>query len=211
MLIETYQKLIYSKDMSINILTFEPSTIIAGDTVEWRILPANSEFYASNGYILKYSLQSQSGGISLSSTADGDYHKITTAAAVTALWIPTLYSWQSYFTKGTGESLKRYSDKTGYLTIYSNYEGVATGSLSSVIDSRSEAKKIVDACDLTLKNAVTNDAQTLQLQGRMVIKESREAILKIRDYYYGIYQAEQNALRVKQGKKSRNVIRTRFV
>ena len=54
--------------------TKEPETVRAGDTIKWK--KSVSDYAASDGWTLKYSLRGQSTAIDLTSTADGDEHPI---------------------------------------------------------------------------------------------------------------------------------------
>ena len=62
--------------------TNEPSTIIAGDTIRW--LKTLTDYPASDGWVLGYTLVNAAARLVLGSTAQGDSHLVNVSATTTA-------------------------------------------------------------------------------------------------------------------------------
>lgn len=77
--------------MSACIPTFEPAKLRAGETLQFtKHVP---DYPATNGWQINYSLRgSASTKIDFSSTASGIDHSVAVAFAITAQWLPGIYS-----------------------------------------------------------------------------------------------------------------------
>lgn len=71
-------------------------TLIAGDTLDF--VESLSDYPASDGWVLKYRLVPRGAGsvIDLTAVAEGDDHRVTVTAAVTADWTAGVYGWSSW-------------------------------------------------------------------------------------------------------------------
>ena len=77
--------------MSAHIPNAIPATVVAGDTVTWRITAPL--FPAGIGWQLQTTLINATGKIAVTSAADGDAHLVNVAASVTTDWAPGRYTW----------------------------------------------------------------------------------------------------------------------
>jgi len=85
----------------------EPTTIYAGDKVEWT--EGLSDYLPSAGWTLKYVLINSLNKYTFSSVADGNDHDVTLTNDITAPWVSGSYILQPYVehTDGTQETLPR--------------------------------------------------------------------------------------------------------
>lgn len=170
--------------------TTEPSEIVAGDSASWKILTDNSDFYASTSFSLSYSIRGLAGSKDISSSADGDYHLIELTATVTATWPAGDYFLDAYVSDGANERYTLYSKE---LKVKTNLAAISlTGATDALYDGRSFAKRIVDAVDQTILGNITDDAQTMQAEGTMIIHMSLDQKQRVRSNYYAIYLDEEN-------------------
>ena len=89
----------------------EPRLIQAGDTVTWTI--ADSEYPASDGWVLHYRLINAQGAIDITADADGADHAVTVTAATTADYVAGDYQFVGYVAKGT----ERHTRRRGQITV----------------------------------------------------------------------------------------------
>lgn len=185
--------------MTATIPTTEPQSITAGDTAAWtRNL---GDYPASAGWVLSYVLINAAKKISISSTASGDTHAVTVAAATTAAWPAGTYSWQAVVTKAA----ERYTVATGTMVIRPNLAA------ATLLDQRSPARKALDAADLALASyGAKAYLQEYEIAGRRQRFASAGEFLAWRDRLRAECSREENAARIKAGLASRNTLYTRF-
>ena len=93
----------------------EPSEIVAGDYLTWKI--SAGDFPASAGWVLTYALVKSGSLIEITATASGDDHLVAVAADTTKTWSAGAYKYQGYFTKAA----ERYMRRQGTIEIKPNY------------------------------------------------------------------------------------------
>lgn len=125
--------------MSQTILSQTPKSISAGDSAQWLVSIPN--YLATDGWTLKYKFINATNQYDLVSAASGDDHQINTAASTTANYSAGNYSCVAFVTKGA----MRFTLESGDIIIAPNLAGASAG-----IDSRSAAKKCLDALDAAL-------------------------------------------------------------
>ncbi|MCP3850110.1 MAG: hypothetical protein GY694_07745, partial [Gammaproteobacteria bacterium] len=76
-----------------------PQIINQGDSLDWT--ESESEYPASDSWVIGYNLVMSGQRINFESTADGDNHSLDLTAATTTAWSPGSYSFQRYATDGT--------------------------------------------------------------------------------------------------------------
>jgi hypothetical protein len=191
------------------VATEEPTQIIAGDSASWTITTENSDFYASNGFVLSYSLRGTAGSYNVTSSADGDDHLIEIPAATSALWENGTYEYQAVVTKAA--TSERYTIKTGEIKVVVDLASIPLqGGVDTRHDGRSYAKKILDAIDATMLGKVTDDAQTMQSAGTMIIYMSATQLMDARGQYEAIYNSEEDQKKIDKGDYPNNVHFARF-
>lgn len=174
----------------LTIPTIEPTSIIAGDTVSWRISLA--DFPASAGWILKYCLLSSAGKIDIASNSDGDGHLVTIGAAVSASYTAGDYQVQRYVERGEGETLERYTlftDRTITVT-------VSLAAATGAQDTRSQTKRTLDAIDAVLEKRAGRDDLHMEIltgnQRQRIERIPHDQLLKLRGVYARRYWREKN-------------------
>lgn len=116
----------------------QQQTLIAGDTLNFTT--SVPDYSALDGWVLKHRLAPRSASnsvISLSSVADGDYHRTQASATTTATWAADTYTWASWVEKA-GE---KYSVDSGLITIKPDPRAVAAG-----YDGRTLAVRALEDC-----------------------------------------------------------------
>lgn len=124
--------------MSQPIAIIEPSTITAGDTVQWYISLA--DYPATEGWTLKYALVSAAAVLAIASTASDSDHLVTLSASTTAAYAASDYTYQKYVEKGIGAALQRVTLDSGLITIVKPLTAV-----TAPTDTRSSARRALDA------------------------------------------------------------------
>jgi hypothetical protein len=178
--------------------TIEPAAVTAGDTITWkRALP---DYPASGGWVLSYILLSSTNKITITGSASGDDHLISVPAATSAAYLAGTYAWQAYVTKATD----RITIGSGSLIINKNFAALTTS------DTRSHAKKVLEAIESVLEGTASNDQQELTINGTTLKRKSIADLLKLRQFYLNEYQNEQKAEKLAAGLGSGNRIMVRF-
>lgn len=175
--------------------------ITAGDTLEFTT--ATPDYPASAGWSLVYKLIPRTAGtvISITSSASGDDHLLQVGASNTANWAAGDYSWVAYATK-TGE---RYTLESGSITVAAD-PGVVTA-----LDTRSSAKKALDAINLLLETYGSKAyMQGYEINGRKQQFHSPGDFLAFRSKLAAEVAREDNAARINAGLSPKNQVAVRF-
>ncbi len=179
--------------------TTEPPSITAGDTAAWT--RSLSDYPASDSWVLAYALVNASSKVTVTSSASGDDHAVSVAASTTAAWVPGTYSWQATVTKGSD----RYTVGTGQITILPNLAA------ATLLDTRSAARKALDAADLALANyGAKAYLQSYEISGRSQRFHDPGAFMAWRDKLKAEVRREENAAAIAAGRRPRNQILARF-
>lgn len=178
----------------------EPVEITAGDLVMWR-----KDDLASflTGFTLAYTFRPASGGVAVTvpATVVGGEFRVSLASGVTATMQPGLWYWQAYLTRTADNARISLSD--GETRVQPNLASVAT-------DTRSHARKMLDAIESVMEGRATTDVASYTIGGRQINKMSAEDLMKWRSYYRSEVQAEVDAQRIESGQKSKNTIQAVF-
>lgn len=176
--------------------TIEPTSVYAGDTVAWT--KTLSEYPASL-WTLTYSLVRDGGSITITATASGDAHAVSVAKATTATWLPAEYTWTAYVSDATN----RFTVETGTIRIKAN---PAAGGY----DSRSQAKRTLDAVNALLEGRAGSDVSSYSIGGRSVSKMPVTELLTWKSRLEAEYAREVAADRIARGLGTGRKIVTRF-
>lgn len=179
--------------------TTEPGQVTAGDTVTWA--KTLTDYPASAGWALAYTLINASAKISIATTASGDDHLATVAASTTAGWTAGTYTWVATVTKAA----ERYTLGQGSITVHPNLAAATT------FDTRSTAKKALEAVNTLLEN-YGNKAylQSYEIAGRKQAFTSPGDFLAFRSKLIAEVAREDNAARLAAGLSPRNQLQVRF-
>jgi hypothetical protein len=185
-----------------------PSTLRAGDTIEWDEVV--TDYPASDGYTLAFVLSRYGQSlITITAAADGDDYAITILPAVTRLWVAGIYSWMAYVYKTGGTPVvitEKYTLEHGQVTILPDITQATTAS-----DLRSVAKKTLDEIETVIQaKAANGDISGYSIAGRSATKYSWEEIIKMRSFFLEEYRRECEAEDIARGLDSPRRIGVRF-
>ncbi|MBU1864263.1 MAG: hypothetical protein KKH94_11410 [Candidatus Omnitrophica bacterium] len=180
----------------------EPKEIVAGDTITWD--KSISDYKASGGWTLTYYFWNTTKDFSVVAAADGDGYTVSISATISAAYTPGKYNWKSIVSKGTGETLERYTFEEGTITVLHN-PAVTYG---KGIDTRSETKKALDSIDAVLAGTATKEQASYTIAGRSITLRTVEELTKLRAHFARLYAKELRARKIEQGLGGkRNLIR----
>ena len=134
-----------SHHAEMEIPTFEPSVVTAGDTLTWRI--TLDDYPASAGWGLAYRLLNATGNINITATASGADHLVSIAAATSAAWASGDYRFTAWVTLGA----ERHTIKSGNLTVRPNVAALTT------LDDRSPERRALEALQAAYITYLSND------------------------------------------------------
>lgn len=180
-----------------DIATKEPTSIRAGDTIQWTREDLTADYPASS-WTLTYTIINSSIKYTVTATADGDYFDITIPKATSANYTPGSYTI-------TG----RVSDATYAHTVYTaTIEILPDLTASTTYDTRSHAKIMLDYIESAIEGKAT--ASTLDILSKTFgdknIQRNPELLMKWKGYYTSIYNSEL----IKEGTSKNNKIRVQF-
>lgn len=177
------------------VLSDIPEKMVAGESASWKY--ANSDFPASSGWSLVYSLINAAGKITITSTADGSDHLVEVASGKSANYAVGEYDWQAHVSNGT----ERYKVAEGVIEITPDFEA------QSAYDTRSHAKKVLDALEASIEGRASKTQLSHTIAGVQIQHMTFDELLRMRNKYAAKYQGEL----VASGKaRSRSTIKTRF-
>ena len=176
--------------------------LTAGDTLNF--LTSGGDYLATAGWSLVYKLIPRTAGpsvITITSSAEGDDHRVTVASTVTATWTAGYYSWACYATK-SGE---RQTLQTGTTEIVAD-PGVAT-----TLDTRTAAAIALEAADAALATyGAKAYQQAYEINGRSQRFHDPGAFMAWRDRLKAEVRRENAAADIAAGRRPRNQILARF-
>jgi len=179
--------------------TTEPVRITAGDTVTWQ--KSLSDYPATAGWVLAYTLINSAAKINITSTASGADHAVAVTAATTAGWGAGIYTWVSTATMGA----ERHTVDQGSITIAPNLAAATT------YDTRSTAKKALDSVNTLLESyGAKAYMHSYEIAGRKQQFNSPGDFLAYRSRLMAEVGREDNATRLAAGLAPRNQLSVRF-
>lgn len=170
----------------------EPLTLRAGDTWSWSRIDADHT--AAAGWAVAWHLASAAGHYEQAGSGAGDTWSLTWPAADTAGIPAGIYAWAAVATKA-GETLTLASGQV-----------LVQPALTSAVDARSHARKVLDAIEALIENRATIDQQEYTIAGRQLKRMPLPDLLALRTRYRSEVQREDAA---SAGYDGRN-IRVRF-
>lgn len=183
-----------------DIATTEPQEFTAGDKIQWK--RDLTDYPANAGWVLTYVAINAAAKISITAAASGADHLVTIAATDSAAYGAGNYKWQAYVTNGTD----RRNIESGTFKVLPNY---AAGS-TTVLDTRSHAKKVLDAIEAVLEGKATSDQQQYTIEGRSLTRIPWPELMTMRDKYRAEYQRELNKEDIAAGRGASNKIKVRL-
>jgi uncharacterized protein YlxP (DUF503 family) len=174
-----------------------PYRIHAGDSVSFT--DSVSNYPASAGWLLRYTLVTAKNKYLLDSVANGDNHDISATTSITAIWAPGYYRWVAFAVKGA----ERYTIATGNIEILPDIT-------SGAIDQRAHVEKVLDAIEATIENKASIDQQSMSINGRSISRYAFTDLIILRDKYKGELVSLKRAERLQNGLAAGNKILVRF-
>lgn len=146
----------------------EPTIVNPGDTVRWTRTLA--DYPASAGWVLTYTLLNAASKITITATASGDDHAVNVAASTSAAWSAGDYAWRAQvalagdvFTVGEGR-----------LTVAASFA-------AATLDTRSSARKALEAVEAYLADPSNLAAAKYTIAGRSLDRFPLPDLWKHRD------------------------------
>lgn len=180
-----------------DIPALEPTTVNAGDT--WRWTRSLSDYPASAGWVLSYTLINAGAKITVNASASGDDHLVTVSAATTAGYTPGTYDWRARVSKA-GEV---FTVSEGRITVRNAYAG-------STFDARSHARKTLDNIEAVIEGRATSATLEYEIAGRRMKYIPAAELLSLRDKYRAEVAAEEAARSVAAGLPDKRRVFVRF-
>lgn len=182
--------------MANTIPTTEPSQLRAGDTWAWRREDLGD--YPASAWTLTYYFRSKTAYFDVTATADGDAFSLTVAKATTASKGPGNYDWIAVVTSAT----ERHEVDRGRVEVLPDYSEAAA------LDTRSFARKMLDAIEDALLNRASTDQLDLlnaALADRSLSRD-KGGMIALRNQFRAEVRREEDALRMRKGLPPRNRI-----
>ena len=176
--------------MASTTLTAVPSSFYQGDTL--NLLVELSDYSAADGWTLSYFFKNKDSNFSIVSTASGAKHSFAAIAAVTETWLPGVYAVVGKVSDGTST----HTVSVGSIEILRD---LSTG---DNFDTRTHAKKCLDAINLVLEGKATRDVLQTTIAGQSIGRMSFNELLSAKAHYQDIVNGEA----VSAGTKGRNVL-----
>lgn len=185
--------------MATEIPTKEPSAFTAGDTVKWKRANLSGDYPATGGWTLKYYLYGPEGVQAVDAVADGVNFAVTITALVSSAFVAGDYAIKGFVTK-TATS-ERYLVYENSLTVNPD-----PANINDATETRSHAKKCLDAIEAVLEGRATRSDRSYTIAGRQTEHYTFEDLMKLRDYYAGKVAAEKQAAAFARGEGGGQVL-----
>lgn len=171
------------------IATNEPLKLRAGDTWEWK---RSLSDYPAGTWTLKYRFKNAAGGWEIIATADGTDHLVTVAAATTTGYASGKYAWLAWVEAGT----EKFTVDQGTVEVLPD---LRTGTATAALDTRSHARKVLDALEALIEGKATRDQMAYTINGRSLTRMSPEELIKWRSFYKSEVAREERAEAIASG------------
>ena len=178
----------------------EPLQIAAGVTWAWRRDNLVGDYPASAGWSLKYLLRNATQHYDIDATADGDSFAVSVAASTTSGYAAGRYAWSAVVTKGA----EKHEVGRGTLVVLPDL------TVATALDTRSHARKVLDAIAAVIENRATKDQMRYQIEGRELQRCPLEDLTRFRIFYAAeVAREEQTEKSLNKQGSARRVL-TRF-
>lgn len=175
----------------------EPTSIFQGAPTTWTEALGD---YPASVWTLTYTFINAAEKFTVVCTASGDSHVATISADDSANLVPGVYGWQSKATK-TGAAV---AVQTGACTVIADYAAAAT------LETRSDARVILDAIVAVLKGRATEDQLSVAIAGRSITKMSLAELRVEHNAWSAAVARETRAADIAAGRKPRGNVLARF-
>ena len=190
--------------MSANIPTREPAQLRAGDTWQWRREDI-ADYPPADGWTLSYRFRHPTNtGFEIVATADGSAYAVSVPAATSTAYLAGRYSWAAWVQTQAGEI---HTIDEGSVELLPNFRAA---NAAGVLDTRSHARKVLDAIEALIEGRATKDQQQYQIGDRTLVRMQVAELLSLRDRYQAMVNSEEAAERVRNGMRGGGVILARM-
>lgn len=162
-----------------DIATREPEQLVIGDRWLWE--RQDLADYPASTWTLSYALVNAAGKVTITAAANGTFHRVDVAAAVTALYGHGTYRWQAYVTSGSDRRMVG----SGTVLVKPNFAG------ASALDARGHARRVLDAIEAVIEGRATKDQMGLSINNRSLQRTPIADLLLLRDRYKAMATAEE--------------------
>lgn len=178
--------------MTIQILSQEPASLIAGTSARWK--RSSRDYPPSADWVLTYyfATNAENGNFAIVATtsAEGDWFEATAAPATTT-GLPTgFYDWQAIVSNGTDIV----QIASGRLNLKPSL-----AKATAPVDTRSQVKKTLDAINEAIHNKVLRDRSTFTIGDRAIQHIPLTELMALQTQYTRWYEQEQMSERAKKG------------
>ena len=183
----------------------EPDVLVVGDRWVWR-RPDLVADYPTGDYALTYEFHLDTGGggsnkFTITATETSTDYIVEIASATTASYTAGEYNWYAFITSSSDS--QRLSVDEGRTKLEINFANTNA-------DSRTHAKKVLDAIEATLEGRASQDQMSYSIAGRSLSRMSIDDLLKFRDRYRAEHEKAIKKLRIKNEQDTGNTIKVRF-
>ena len=183
----------------------EPDVLVVGDRWVWR-RPDLVADYPTGDYALTYEFHLDTGGggsnkFTITATETSTDYIVEIASATTASYTAGEYNWYAFITRSSDS--QRLSVDEGRTKLEINFANTNA-------DSRTHAKKVLDAIEATLEGRASQDQMSYSIAGRSLSRMSIDDLLKFRDRYRAEHEKAIKKLRIKNEQDTGNTIKVRF-
>jgi len=171
----------------------EFKTLIAGNSKSWS--KQLSEYLATDGWELKYSLVNQTQHYEIASLASGDGYEVSITSTVSASWSAGSYRLFGYVSK-EGERITIHESS---VTIKPNF--------TSAVDLRSFAEITLEAVEAVIAKTATKDQQQVTVDGQTLARRNIADLILLRDRM----KREVNSGKKTESRKRRGHVRRALI
>jgi hypothetical protein len=185
--------------MTATVPTTEPASVVAGDTLAWRITLAD---YPADVWTLKYRLINAGGKIDITAAASGTDHLVGVAAATSAAYAAGDYTWTAWAEK----TLERVTVRSGNMTVLPNVAELLS------LDGRSSAARIVAQLTAAYESYTVSNGHVseYEIAGRRMKYRNGAEILEQLNFWEARVASEKRAERIAAGLGGGNKVLVRF-
>jgi len=181
-----------------------PTRFRAGDSL---LMSASLSSYPAPTWVLEWALVKTGDQILITASASGSDHAVQYSPTITDGWEAGVYAWVAYvYREALGVKTEKYTLESGSIEILPDLEALTSG-----VDARSHARKVLDAINAVMENRATTDQQSYSIAGRQLVRMPIADLLALQSQYEAKVRAEESAERVNQGLPGRRRILTRLV
>jgi hypothetical protein len=157
------------------------AALYAGDAWAWTLAADPAAYPAEAGVALRYALAPVAGGAPflIAGALAGDAFAFAAPADLTAAVAPGVYRWRLIVEDAAGRRVLG----EGNLEVRPDPE-------TSTADTRSHARRTLDAIEATIEGRASKDADAFTIEGRSITRTPLEILMKLREQYRRIVRRE---------------------